>query len=92
MWTRPINKIHYTSDFQKAYNSLPKNLQNLVDKKDAIFRKNAFTPSLDTHKLSTWLKGFWSFSINKKWRVLFRFISNDKAIFYDVGPHDIYKR
>lgn len=86
-----ISAIHYTSDFEKSYRLLPENLKRIVDKKDAIFRVNAFASSLKTHKLGGELKDYWSFSINKKYRVLFRFIKDDKVIFYEVGTHDIYK-
>lgn len=88
---RPIRVIHYTSDFEKSYRLLPKNLRRLVDKKDAMFRMNAFTSLLKTHKLGGELKNYWSFSINKKYRVLFRFIRDDEVIFYEVGTHGIYK-
>jgi len=88
---KPIRKIHYTSDFEKLYRSLPVNLRKLTDKKDALFRTNPFTSSLETHKLTGELKNYWSFSVNKKYRVLFRFISDDEVIFYDIGNHDMYR-
>ena len=85
-----VGRIHYTSDFQKAYKKLPKRINELVNHKDKLFRENAFHPSLDTHKLSGELAGLWSFWITRQYRVLFEFIK-DGAIFYDVGTHDIYK-
>ncbi len=85
-----IGRIHYTSDFQKAYQKLPKRISELVDRKDRLFRENVFYPSLDAHKLRGELSGLWSFSVTSKYRVLFDFVK-DGAIFYDVGTHDIYK-
>ncbi len=46
-----ILRVHYASDFRKSYKKLPRNIQNLVDRKDKIFRENPFHPSLQTHKL-----------------------------------------
>ena len=85
-----ILEIHYTSDFRRAYKKLPQHIQNAVDRKDILFRKNPFHPGLKTHKLHNPLEGLWSFWITKNFRVLFEFIKNG-AIFYDVGTHDIYK-
>lgn len=85
-----VERIHYTSDFRKSYRRLPKNLQDMADRKDALFRTNPFHPSLETHRLHGKLAGLWSFSITKQYRVLFEFIEGG-AIFYDVGTHEIYR-
>ena len=85
-----IKRIHYTSDFRRAYKELPRSIQNAIDKKDSLFRNNPFYPSLHTHKLHGSLIGLWSFWITRNYRVLFEFVK-DGAIFYDVGTHEIYK-
>ena len=84
-----IKRIHYSSDFRKAYKKLPKMVQDATDKKDALFRRNPFHPSLQTHKLHGTLRAVWSFRINQKYRILFEFVK-DGAVFYDVGSHSIY--
>jgi len=86
-----IEKIHYAPDFAKAYRRLPVHIQKYIDKKDALFRKNPFHPSLKTHKLRGPLKNLWSFCINRQYRILFEFLGQKTAIFYDVGTHEIYK-
>lgn len=58
-----IKEIHYTLDFKKSYEKLPKNLQRIVDRKDALFRKNPFHPSLNTHKLKGPLKDLGPFML-----------------------------
>jgi len=83
-------RIHYTSDFRKAYRQLPRRIQDAVDRKDALFRKNPFEPSLRTHKLHGRLEGLWAFWVVHEYRILFEFLDGG-AIFYDVGTHDIYK-
>lgn len=87
---RSIFRIHYTSDFRKSYKKLPKHIQDIVDKKDVLFRKNPFEHCLRTHKLYGPLKGLWSFWITREYRVLFEFVKN-VVIFYDVGAHNIYR-
>ncbi|KPJ56783.1 hypothetical protein AMJ49_03875 [Parcubacteria bacterium DG_74_2] len=86
-----IKKIHYTPDFKKSYERLPKNTRKIVDRKDALFRENPFHPSLNTHKLKGPLKDLWSFYITISYRILFEFLNRNEVIFYDVGTHDIYK-
>ena len=85
-----IGDIHYTSDFRKSYQKLPRNIQNLVDRKDILFRKEPFHPSLRTHKLHGPLDGLWSFWITRDYRVLFELVK-DGVIFYDIGTHGIYR-
>lgn len=83
-------RIHYTSDFRKAYRRLPKRIQDAVDRKDALFRKNPFNPVVKTHKLHGRLEELWSFWVVFEYRILFEFIDGG-AVFYDLGTHDIYK-
>ncbi|OQA90972.1 MAG: Plasmid maintenance system killer protein [Elusimicrobia bacterium ADurb.Bin231] len=89
--TLPILKIHTTSDFEKSLKDLPRNIQSLLERKDILFRSDAFHPQLKTHKLKGKLAGFWSYSINYHYRVLFRFITRDEVIYYDIGTHEIYR-
>jgi proteic killer suppression protein len=56
-----------------------------------MFRENPFHPSLRTHKLKGKYKNFYSYSVTRDYRVLFRFLNGDKVIFYDIGTHEIYK-
>lgn len=84
-----ISRIYYTSDFRKAYKKLPRNIQEIADRKDALFRSDPFQRNLRTHKLRGPLEGLWSFWVTRDYRVLFEFIK-DGAIFYDVGTHEIY--
>ncbi len=84
-------RVIYTSKFAREYKKLPKAVKFLAEKKEVMFRKNPFEPTLDTHKLHGRLKEFWSFSIGFKYRVIFEFAENDTAHFHSVGNHDIYQ-
>ncbi len=86
-----IKEIFYTSHFEKSFKRLERNLKIKAVKKEEVFRNDCFDPALDTHKLKGHLFGYWSFSINREYRVMFRFESDGKVTFIDVGSHSIYK-
>ena len=87
----PILKVHVTSEFEKSFHKLPAHIQYLAEKKDKWFRQDTSDPRLHTHKLKGELEGYWSYSINQKYRILFRFLKSNEVIYYDIGTHDIYK-
>lgn len=84
-------KIYYSSKFTKEYQKLPLKIKENAEKKERIFRNNPFDEKLRTHKLKGSLKGFLSFSINRKHRIIFEFIDHDTVWFHSVGNHSIYK-
>ena len=71
-----ILKVHLTSDFQKSFKKLPQQIQNLAIKKDKWFRLNPYDTRLKTHQLKGALRGFWAYSIDYHYRILFRFINS----------------
>lgn len=83
-------KIFYHPRFKKSYKKLSAELKSKAEIKEKLFRNNPFHPVLDTHKLHGRLKNQWSFSIDKKYRLLFEFHNSD-IIFLDIGDHEIYK-
>lgn len=87
-----IEKIHYTSHLEKSLRRLPKKVQLLAHKRDLIFRDDAFSPELKTHKLHGKLRHLWSYSVDRNYRVVFNFKKDFKeAIYYDIGTHRIYR-
>ena len=88
---RPVRVILYSSHFRKRFKKLDSSLLEEVSKREVQFRKDSLHPSLGTHKLSGKLKDFWSFSITRKHRILFQFISAHEAYFVDVDDHDMYR-
>lgn len=86
-----LKSIKTTPRFEKKFNHLPPKLQKLVIKRKEIFAKNPFDKRLKTHKLRGPLKGFWSFSVTYRYRVLFNFLNKNKVFFYDIGTHEIYR-
>lgn len=84
-------KIYYSGKFAREYKKLPLTVRSLAKEKEEIFRKNPFEPRLETHKLKAGLRGFWSFSINNKYRIIFEFVDRETIWFHSVGDHSIYK-
>ena len=82
--------IYYHPQFKKSYRKLPNEIKTLAEARETIFRKNPFSPQLQTHKLHGKLKNQWSFSINNKYRIMFEFHKLD-ITFLDIGDHDLYK-
>lgn len=86
-------EIFYSSKFSRDYKKLPLDVKKIAENKEFIFRKNPFDPRLKTHKLKGGLSGFFSFSINQKYRIIFEIVDIDKnkIWFHSVGDHTIYK-
>jgi len=86
-----INKIYYTPTFKKGWQKLPKKVKKKAIKKEKLFRQDAFHPNLLSHKLTGKLKNYWSFSIDYRSRIVFRFLKKGEVLFVDAGGHEIYK-
>jgi len=85
-------EIIYSSKFAREYKKLPKEIKDLAEEQEIIFRKNPFNPTLKTHKLKGKFAGFLSFSIGYKYRIIFEFSKDKKTIyFHAVGDHDVYQ-
>jgi len=85
-------KIIVTEEFEKYYRKLPRDVQRKTEKQTELFRKNLFYPSLHTEKLEPKGKEVWSFRVDKKYRVFFRFNNSNSVRLLVIGPHDwIYK-
>ena len=82
--------IYPTSQFKKSYKKLPNLIKKKGEEKDKIFRQEPFNSALAAHKLKGKLKNYWSYSVDKSYRVLFRFEDKDKVIYFDIGTHKIY--
>ena len=85
-------EIYYADEFEKGYIKLPKQIKAKAETQEKLFINNPFYPSLHTEKLSPKSREVWSFRIDKNYRIIFRFLNNDKVIFLNVGHHHwIYK-
>lgn len=83
-------EILYAPKFVRQYKKLPRNVQELAAKREDVFRNNPFNSRLKTHKLTGRLDGYYAFSVNYSYRIIFDFEGNKKVHFYEIGEHDIY--
>lgn len=83
-------KIYYSSKFAKEYKKLPQKIKINAEKREKLFREDPFSVQLKTHKLTGKLKGYWSFSIDYQYRIIFEFAGKNIVWFHSVGTHGIY--
>ncbi len=86
-----MDKIIYSPKFYREYRKLPDKAKKLMEEKENIFRQNPFDKKLKTHKLSGKFRGFWSFSVGYKYRIVFEFAGDGVIYFHSVGTHRIYQ-
>lgn len=85
-------EIFVTEEFEMQYKKLTSAVRKKAEKQEKLFKENPFYPSLHTEKLEPKSYEVWSFRIDKNYRILFRFIGVNKALFLTLGPHSwIYK-
>jgi mRNA-degrading endonuclease RelE of RelBE toxin-antitoxin system len=85
-------EIIYTETFEKLFAKLPKQIQQKAIRKIKLFEQNPFLPILHVEKLYTPLGDFWSFRIDRSYRVVFSFLKENKAVFHFIGHHNqIYR-
>ena len=84
-------KIIFSKKFVDQYENLEDKIQIVALKKIELFKSNTKHPSLNTHKLNGQLTGFFSFSIDMKYRIVFEYGDKDTVHFLKIGNHDIYK-
>lgn len=72
------------------FSGLSKAIQRRAVKAEKLFRNNMLHPSLRLHKLHGRLSDFWSISVDRKFRIIFRYVEKDTILFIGVGTHAIY--
>ena len=82
--------IGYKPSFIRQFDDLPKLLQDEVLETIDIFSHDPQSPSLRVHKLKGRLRGFWSFSVNYRYRIVFFYERKNKAVLVMVGDHSVY--
>ncbi|MDR0675745.1 MAG: hypothetical protein LBF97_01745 [Elusimicrobiota bacterium] len=84
-----VKILTFTERFKENYKNLPKEIQNVFDKKLELFTKNPLHKSLNIHKYKTReKKTIWEAYIITKYRWTFE-ITNKEYIFRNIGSHTI---
>ncbi len=85
-------EIEFTEEFKRRYKELTLIIQKKAEKQEKLFRANPFYPSLHTEKINPKGREVWTIRIDDQYRVAFRFLTGQKALFLTVGSHDwIYR-
>ncbi|MBF8280878.1 MAG: Plasmid stabilization system [Candidatus Magasanikbacteria bacterium] len=82
-------QINSSSRFDRQYSKMEPRLQKLVKQRLEILKNDPFDPRLGSHKLQGWLKNYYSFRVDYKNRVIFKF-EDSSILLFSVGQHDIY--
>jgi proteic killer suppression protein len=80
-------EILITEEFERRFKELPLAVQEKAEKQEKLFRQNPFHPSLHTEKLEPKRRQVWSFHIDRRYRIIFRFMEGSRVVFLTVGPH-----
>ncbi|HNR81306.1 MAG: type II toxin-antitoxin system mRNA interferase toxin, RelE/StbE family [Minisyncoccales bacterium] len=84
--------IIYSPHFERLYRRLPGDVKDNAELAEEIFRNNPQDARLRVHKLSGRLSGYWAFSVNFEYRIIFYYGNSKEEIFFDsIGNHDIYR-
>ena len=90
-----IKNVTYSNNFKKSYKKViakNKKLKSSFEKKWNLFIIDPEASSLRNHELKGNLKGLKSISIEYNIRLIYKEVSKDTIIIYDIGTHDdVYK-
>jgi len=81
-------EIYTTATFDRLYRKLPKKIQKKAVLKTKVFQNDPFTPALRCEKLTPRKYNIWSFRVDLDYRIVFVFLSPEKAEFRFVGHHN----
>ena len=86
-----VVRSHTTPQFEEDFLALPVKVSQKAKRKIKLFENDCFSRILEMHKLKGVLKNFWSFSTDKTYRVIFRFLPGGEVMYYRIGTHKIYE-
>jgi len=84
-------KIAYKAIFIRQFDDLPIDLQSEVLEKIGLLKIAQNHQQLKVHKLHGSLRDRYSFSVNYKIRIVFRYLSKNEIVLLVIGDHDIYR-
>ena len=84
-------EIAYKPSFLYTFKKLSPSLQTEAREKIALFKNRVNHKQLQVHKLHGKMQDRLSFSINNKYRIVFRWEEKDLAVLLTIGDHDVYR-
>jgi len=80
--------ISTTETFDRLFKKLPRAIQKKAVKKADLFQDNPFHPSLRIEKLHPKGHQVWSFRVDIRYRIVFKFLDADHAELRYIGHHN----
>ncbi len=85
-------RVYYSDHFTKQVKKLTEKQQAKLAQLVVVLKENPFNPQLKTKSLSGRLVGFYSFRLERDFRALFKFLSPNEILLFNVGHRkDIYR-
>ena len=85
-------RILYKPSFVRQFQKLERDLQDEVLEKIEEFTDSRNHRKLKVHRLTGLLAGFYSFSVNYRYRIVFSFSKRKtEATLLAVGDHEVYR-
>jgi toxin HigB-1 len=81
-------KIHFHRNFDKRFAKLPTKIQKKATEKILLFSSHPFNEILRNHALLGKYLGFRSINITGDFRAVYNPLSDDEALFIDIGNHN----
>jgi len=82
--------VLYKPTFLRQLKKLPPKLQEEAKEKIILFKDIKNHPALRVHKLHGPLQDRHSFSVNFRYRIVFKFTNEDTAVLLSIGDHVVY--
>ncbi len=83
--------IFYRPEFIRMYRGLQADLKEETRKAIELFKNRKNHKQLKVHKLHGKMQDRYSFSVNYRYRIVFRFEGKNTLALLTVGDHDIYQ-
>ncbi len=85
-------RISFHRSFEKKYVKLTVQLKVKVKERNTLFEGSPFDPLLNNHALKGKFKGHRSINVTGDWRIVYRVVADDVALFVDIDTHsNLYK-
>ncbi len=83
--------VSYTPTFLRQLRALSAELREEAIEKVALLAEPKNHHSLKVHKLKGRLAGRYSFSVNYRYRIVFRYLAKKEVALLAIGDHDVYR-
>lgn len=84
--------IIFQKSFEKRYKKLPDKVKQKVKEKNLLFAKDPFDSILGNHALVGKYSGYRSINVTGDFRIVYKMLNDDIALFVDIGTHSqLYK-